>query len=354
MEIKKRDKVRKISTVIETILITILVVFVVAMMIMINNLQGTARVVNYAGLVRGATQRAVKLEITKNPSDELIKYLDDILQDLKYDEDGKYNLVSLNDVDYQKKLDIQIEFWGHLKQEIEKVRENGYEATDIVQLSEQYFALADQTVSAAENYSEKIAQRISLFEILSVIVMVLIFICIINQTVQSIMIARKNKVLEKKAYLDVHTGLPNKSKCEELMHNSEFINSSVACIMFDLNNLNLANDTLGHSVGDQMISNFARLLRNAVPTKDFVGRYGGDEFIAIIYDTSKENVEQIIQNLNNQIDEFNELGSAYRISYAYGCAFSMDYKECTLRILFDSADKYMYDNKQAKKAGRKA
>ena len=166
MEIKKRDKVRKISTVIETILITILVVFVVAMMIMINNLQGTARVVNYAGLVRGATQRAVKLEITKNPSDELIKYLDDILQDLKYDEDGKYNLVSLNDVDYQKKLDIQIEFWGHLKQEIEKVRENGYEATDIVQLSEQYFALADQTVSAAENYSEKIAQRISLFEIL--------------------------------------------------------------------------------------------------------------------------------------------------------------------------------------------
>ena len=64
MEIKKRDKVRKISTVIETILITILVVFVVAMMIMINNLQGTARVVNYAGLVRGATQRAVKLEIT--------------------------------------------------------------------------------------------------------------------------------------------------------------------------------------------------------------------------------------------------------------------------------------------------
>ena len=91
-----------------------------------------------------------------------------------------------------------------------------------------------------------------------------------------------------------------------------------------------------------------------MPTKDFVGRYGGDEFIAIIYDTSKENVEQIIQNLNNQIDEFNELGSAYRISYAYGCAFSMDYKECTLRILFDSADKYMYDNKQAKKAGRKA
>lgn len=43
-------------------------------------------------------------------------------------------------------------------------------------------------------------------------------------------------------------------------------------IMFDLNNLKRANDTYGHAVGDQLITNFARLLRNAIPAKDFVGR----------------------------------------------------------------------------------
>lgn len=51
------------------------------MMIQISRLQGTARVINYAGLVRGATQREVKLEITGNQNEELIKYLDDIFLD---------------------------------------------------------------------------------------------------------------------------------------------------------------------------------------------------------------------------------------------------------------------------------
>ena len=53
-------------------------------MVQITRLQGTARVINYAGLVRGATQRMVKLEITGSQSDELIKYLDDILSGLRY------------------------------------------------------------------------------------------------------------------------------------------------------------------------------------------------------------------------------------------------------------------------------
>ena len=59
-------------------------------------------------------------------------------------------------------------------------------------------------------------------------------------------------------------------------------------IMFDLNNLKRANDTYGHAVGDQLITNFARLLRNAIPAKDFVGRYGGDEFITNYYTDDKE------------------------------------------------------------------
>ena len=53
-----------------------------------------------------------------------------------------------------------------------------------------------------------------------------------------------------------------------------------------------------------------------------------------------------------EIFEFNELGKAFKISYAHGCAFSSDYENCTLRTLFDKADKNMYNNKQAEKAGR--
>ena len=132
MKIHKHGKhIKTINTVIESCLIVILIVLVAIMMVLIGKLQGTARVINYTGLVRGATQREVKLEITGNPNDELINYLDGILEDLKY-KDGDYNLIKLDDNDYEKKLDTQIAFWILLKDEIYKVREYGYENSDIV------------------------------------------------------------------------------------------------------------------------------------------------------------------------------------------------------------------------------
>lgn len=344
-DLKKNSKIRTVNMMIQSALIIILIVLVVNMMVEIKNLQGTARVINYAGLVRGATQRAVKLEVIGNSDDELIEYLDDVLADLKY-EDGEYNLVSLRDTDYQKKLDIQIDYWGKLKNEINNVRENGVDNSDIVDMSEMYFSLADQTVSAAERYSEDIADNIHFIETITVIDMAGLLLLIIIQMIQAIIIVRKNKVLEQKAYLDAHTGLPNKSRCEEVFHDLRFLDRNVACIMFDLNNLKIANDTLGHSVGDQLICNFANILRNVIPSKEFVGRYGGDEFVAVIRDMPKEDVIGVLEKLKEKVDDFNDHGKNIKISYAYGWAFSDDYTECTLRTLFDRADKHMYENKR--------
>ena len=148
--------------------------------------------------------------------------------------------MSLSDKDYQKKLDVQIACWDKLKNEIQKVRSGENGTADLVDMSETYFQMADETVAAVK-------------------------------------VSRANRQLEQKAYIDLHTGLPNKSKCEELFHNVEFIKTPTACIVFDMNNLKRVNDSLGHSIGDQLILNFARLLRNSIPAKHFVGRYGGNE-----------------------------------------------------------------------------
>lgn len=101
-ESKQHKKWRIVSTIIQSCLIVILIALVGMMMFEIEHLQGTARVINYAGLVRGATQREMKLEVSGRQNDELIQYLDDILSGLKY-EDGNYNLISLDDKEYQKK-----------------------------------------------------------------------------------------------------------------------------------------------------------------------------------------------------------------------------------------------------------
>lgn len=135
----------KIGNILKTTLVLFLAVWVVVMMREIRKIQGTAKVVNYAGLVRGGTQREVKLEVTGTADDELMAYLDDILDGLKYG-DGIYGLVSLPDITYQNNLDEQISYWEKLKAEIISVREKGYEATDVIAMSETYFKLADETV----------------------------------------------------------------------------------------------------------------------------------------------------------------------------------------------------------------
>lgn len=102
----KKDRKNLIS-ILQSCLVLILVILVALMMVEIGNLKGTARVINYAGLVRGDTQRAVKLEITGTRNDELIAYLDDILSDLTSGE-GHYELVKLKDAAYQERLDSSV------------------------------------------------------------------------------------------------------------------------------------------------------------------------------------------------------------------------------------------------------
>lgn len=258
--------------------------------------------------------------------------------------------MSLPDITYQNNLDEQISYWEKLKAEIISVREKGYEATDVIAMSETYFKLADETVSSAEIYSERVAGIIRIVEILSVADIILLVLIIIKQTIDDIRIKNKNQVLEKKAYVDLQTGLPNKSKCEEMLNNYEYITEPMGFVMFDLNNLKCANDTYGHAVGDQLITNFARLLRNAIPAKDFVGRYGGDEFIAIITQTTKNEILKIMDEVHDEVRHFNENIHKVEVSYAYGYAFSEDYADCTIKTLFDKADKHMYENKAIEKA----
>lgn len=338
-------KKKNIIGIMQSVLILFIVILVVMMMIQIDHLQGTARVINFAGLVRGATQREIKLEITGTQNDELIQYLDDIISGLRY-QDGHYDLIRLKDETYREKLDVQSAYWEQLKEEIADVRQKGYENTDIVAMSETYFGMADETVFAAEDYSQQIAEKIRTIELLSVIDMLGLVILIIMQMINAMKIARSNRALEKKAYIDVHTGLPNKSRCEEILNDTKVICETTACMMFDLNNLKVVNDTKGHSAGDQLIFDFAQLLRQVIPEKDFVGRYGGDEFMAVVYNTNKQEIEEMLENLCEKIDKWNRNETRNPISYAHGWALSNEHKNCSMQLLFDRADRYMYENKQ--------
>lgn len=344
-------KSQKIQTIVQSILISILIILVVFMMLQIHRLQGTARVINYTGIVRGATQRLIKLEISERADDKLIVYLDDILLELKYGH-GNYGLVSLDDNAYQQKLDTLMDYWGNLKEQILEVRDSNHNPEQtglLVDMSEVYFQQADATVFAAEKYSDQITKHISVLEIISAADMCLLVLIILRQSFTAMKMRKLNMALKQKAYIDTATGLKNKNMCEELLNTATYITEPTACIMFDMNNLKLTNDLFGHSAGDKLIADFAGVLGSVVRENDFAGRCGGDEFLLILYNADRTIVDTVLAHIQDNVDKLNKENTV-PISYAHGCAFSSNFADCTYRKLFDEADRCMYANKRKMKA----
>lgn len=350
-EKEKRKHWKAVLTLVQSCLISILIILVVLMMTQISRLQGTARVINYAGLVRGATQRLVKLELSECPDREMVQYLDNILSGLKYEE-GDYDLICLEDEEYQHKLDQLMLYWSELKTQIQQVRKTDgdkLERKALLEMSETYFLLADETVFAAEVYSEKIARRIRTLEVASVVDIFMLLCILVQLSVSAMWMRRKNAALAKKAYIDIHTGLQNKNRCEELLRDETPLREPTACLMFDINNLKQTNDTWGHSVGDELIANFAKQLKNSSCPDDFVGRCGGDEFMILLYHADAEAAQSALKKIRGAVARFNQAGDNLPISYAEGWAVSADYPDCTVRTLFDAADRSMYQKKKQMK-----
>lgn len=341
-----------LNHVLPKILSVILVFLIFTSMVDSNLIQGCAKVVNYTASVRGGSQRIVKLAIVGEQYSDLISETEIVLNELK--NGGKvHGLSPLQSVQYQKDLATMTQYWYALEQELAKVNAYGWENSEILTVSERFFDLANTTVSSAETYSDQLARNLLRVEYEMAATILLLIALLLFNSFQNRRLSNKNSELSHTAYLDKHTGLPNKSRCEEVLNSSQPLDDQTACLMFDLNNLKKVNDALGHQAGDQMIKGFAHLLRKAVPIYDFVGRYGGDEFVAILTNVSPEDVQHFLEKLKRMAEEYNRSGTqmlpVIPLSYAAGYAHSANVEISTMPALLRLADYDMYRNKTAMK-----
>ena len=325
-----------------TALTSLLIVLILIIILMVSRIQGTARVVNYAGLVRGKTQRIIKLEDARMPQDDMIADVKGYIKGLRFGSE-ELDLVSLDDKAFQAKMEELDDYFDTLKQEIDLVRQVGYENTSIIEKSEIFFNLCDVATGLAESYSQRIATRLKQFETLTVIDIVILVFMILYELLKALRYAKANRELKSKIYLDEATGLPNKNKCEEIL--TLEAEQNMAICVFDLNNLRIINNQQGHERGDLYIRSFAKSLRKGVDENQFVGRCGGDEFIVFFKNVTKEDVKRNLENIKKECAKCSEIP----LSYAAGFAYSNDFSTLTMRELFCQADKNMYiDKNQAK------
>jgi diguanylate cyclase (GGDEF)-like protein len=118
--------------------------------------------------------------------------------------------------------------------------------------------------------------------------------------------------------------------------------------MIDMDNFKSVNDTLGHSVGDKVIIRFAEILSSIIGSCGAVGRYGGDEFMAVITECNDEHgIRTFFRSIRTTVQtEFNRInGSNVSITCSIGSArYPLDGKD--FYDVFELADTCVYIAKE--------
>ncbi|MCW8949722.1 MAG: diguanylate cyclase [Sedimenticola sp.] len=152
---------------------------------------------------------------------------------------------------------------------------------------------------------------------------------------------------------DSLTGLFNHATIMERLNNSFALaqrqSSHLSVAMIDLDHFKQINDTYGHSTGDRVLAGFSRLLCERLRGSDVVGRYGGEEFLVVLPDTTLEHAELVIEEIRLVFAKtrFTANGELFSVTLSAGVA---DFPRVgSASGLLDAADIALY---KAKEQGR--
>lgn len=178
---------------------------------------------------------------------------------------------------------------------------------------------------------------------------------------QLVIAISKFQLYESIIYLSEHdpkTSLYNRGHFDKLFEvvreRAARYDEKFLVILFDLNGLKKVNDTMGHLAGDEIILHFSNTLKKWIRTSDILARYGGDEFICILFHAEKNDVLDRLEKLRIQFEEnpIEHEGEKIRCSFSYGIA-EYPHHGTTYDTLVEVADTQMYLYKRYLKKGRK-
>jgi len=157
--------------------------------------------------------------------------------------------------------------------------------------------------------------------------------------------------LTSKISKDPLTGINNRNELNRYVYNNIKPNDNVYLVMLDVDNFKHINDTFGHVEGDKALKIIAKTLSLCIGESGskFLARYGGDEFIIIIKDSTQEDLLKLLDSIDSHMDNLAYLSNDYSISLSIGYAkmeSNEDFKDLIIR-----ADKRLYKQKFLRKRG---
>ncbi len=313
----------------------------------IRELENISEAINYITDSNAQMQRLVRMEVTGEPSDQLIDDIDVLFVKLS---SINHTLLSSNSNNNYRNAIVS---WANLKSEIYQARLLGWNATRLLYASETAYYATSRLANELMVHFMHLPTLLSSmqFFILATILCILIGIAI--RFFQFVKTIRTKEAQVEKGYIDAPTGLYNRSKCQDLLDREQIKSSLAVFAIYDLNNLKTINDTKGHHAGDVIISGFADALKKSKEEshlKPFIGRYGGDEFLIYFEDATSAEIKKFAEQIDTHVANFNEKNKDVKISFARGRAFAHELPRLGLvGELFDLADKRMYEHKLSHK-----
>ena len=166
-------------------------------------------------------------------------------------------------------------------------------------------------------------------------------------------LSKKLEESQSQAVVDSLTKILNRSAYD--MRIAQTIDSyhrnriPVCLIVIDIDNFKVFNDTHGHRAGDKVLYSTATTMKNSIRSADQIFRYGGEEFVVLLYDTPIEMGEKVAEKIRSEVkrDFLVYKGKELKVTISLGVAFLQDGD--TGESLFERADRALY---KAKRSGR--
>lgn len=160
--------------------------------------------------------------------------------------------------------------------------------------------------------------------------------------------------LEHRANYDGLTNLLNRRAVMELLekqfaHDQRYANS-LCCVLIDFDNFKSVNDQYGHHVGDEVLKLFAATCKKSIRKSDFIGRWGGEEFVLVLPNTDVEQAVTIAERICESMTKLRVAAENVYVGFSVsmGVSFLSD-DISSVEQLVSKADKALY---QAKYQGK--
>ncbi|MCD4651005.1 MAG: diguanylate cyclase [Candidatus Cloacimonetes bacterium] len=152
------------------------------------------------------------------------------------------------------------------------------------------------------------------------------YIMLLQDTTTECTLKLENEVLELTSRIDVLTQISNRRDLEEKLSNQiyrfERNQKSFVVIIGDIDNFKRVNDTYGHDAGDLVLRKVAEVLSESLRKQDMVGRWGGEEFLAILPDTNIHGGQRVAEKLRQCLSatEYIYKNNRLEITMTFGLA----------------------------------